>query len=158
MKVWNTVMTNALPSPVLSIKRGRGTSKGHSRASLRGLRQAKEVQECVGGRISFILERFRDEFAEIRDFDKAIKLLEKKGAVSVELFPYLPKRLNIIRETIAAQVADRSLKLDANKVPYLARDPEELHAQLVAEVAAHGMTSFKAQAIAHQREFARKAS
>ena len=151
-------MTNTPVSAVQSITQGRRAQKSHDRPRLRAKRQAKEVSECVEARILCFLEQFRDEFAEVKDFDKAVKLLEKKGAVNSELFPYPPKRLSIVRNVIAELVANKSLKQDANKVPYLARDPEELHAQLVQQVIVHGMTSLKAQSIAHQRQLAQKAS
>ena len=151
-------MTNSAVSPVRSINQGRGTQKTHDRLRLKSVRQAKEVRECVGSRILCYLEQYRDEFAEIKDFDKAVKLFEKKGAVNSELFGYAPKRLSIIRDVIADLVAAKSLKLDANKVPYLARDPEEFHVQLAQEVTTNGMTSLKAQAVAHQRQWAQKAS
>lgn len=150
-------MTNASVSPAFPIGQTRSARTGSAR-SFRGVRQAEEVGERVGARILCFLEQFRDEFSVIKDPYKAVKLLEKKGAVDPALFGYQPKRLSIIRDSIPVLVAKGSLKLDGNGVPYLARDPEELHAQLVQEVATHGKTSLKAQAIAYQREQAQKAS
>jgi hypothetical protein len=119
-----------------------------------GARRAKEV-ERVQCRVLQMFELYRDEIREIRNptREKIVAHLEKRGAVDADLFGYKLKRLHLIDLAITWLVRAGELRLDDSGVPHLIRDPQVVMEELHKEVVDKGMTSLKAQSIAHQRQW-----